>query len=617
MSPDNAALVMSYNPYLVALSFAIATLASYAALDLAGRVTATGGAIRMAWLSGGSCAMGMGIWAMHYIGMLACSLPVAVGYNWPTVVVSLLCAIFASGVALFVVSRQRMTWVDITLGSVVMGGGIAAMHYVGMSAMRLPAICRYSVPLVVLSVVLAVVISLVALWLAFTLRRDRQRDSSKKMASAVVMGAAIPVMHYTGMAAATFLPSHTLPNLTHAVSISTLGITGISLVTLFVLGMTMLTSVVDRRFAGEALKLKSSEQHYRQLVESAQVVLWRRDPHSSTFNFVNSEAESLFGYPLKDWLTERTFWKDHIHPDDRGMAESCCAQAVLDGQPQQFEHRMTAANGGILSLRTCVRVAAQADGKQELFGVMVDISARKQVQEAVAANRAKSEFLANMSHELRTPMNGILGMTELVLETELSVTQRNDLSEVKSCAEALLSLLNDVLDFSKIDTGKISLDPQPFGLHQVIADCIEALSLRAHQKQIELAFAVAAEVPEQLIGDAGRLRQILLNLIGNAIKFTEHGEVAVGLTRVPQADCLVIRFTVRDSGIGIPAEKLTKIFLPFEQADNSATRVHGGTGLGLSISKRLVELMHGRIWVESEVGVGSSFCFTAKFDSTA
>jgi two-component system, sensor histidine kinase and response regulator len=616
MSPEKSAMVMSYNYYLIGLSVVISTLASYAALDLAGRVTAARGPVRMAWLSGGACAMGMGIWAMHYIGMLACSLPVTVGYDWPTVALSLLCAMLASAVALFVVSRQHMTPVDITIGSLAMGGGIAAMHYIGMSAMRLAATCIYSVPLVIVSVVAAVLISMVALWLAFTLRRDRQHDSAKKIAAAVVMGAAIPVMHYTGMAAATFLPSPILPSLAHAVKISTLGMSGIALVTLFVLGMTLLTSVVDRRFAEQTLKLESTEQRYRQLVESAQVVLWRRDLHSSTFNFVNAEAESLFGYPVADWLTQAAFWTGHMPPHDRATAESCCAQVALDGQPQQFEHRMIAANGETLWMRTFVRVIAEDEDERELFGVMVDITARKQAQEvAEAANRAKSEFLANMSHEIRTPMNGILGMTELALETELSATQREYLSVVKSCGDGLLSLLNDILDFSKIEAGKLSLDPQPFGLQQMIADCMKALSLRAHQKGLELAFEVAPDVPEQMIGDPGRLRQIIMNLTGNAIKFTQHGEVVLNVIREPQADRLMLRFTIRDSGIGIPADQLAKIFLAFEQADSSTTRVYGGTGLGLSISRCLVELMHGRIWVESEVGVGSSFCFTAQFDA--
>ena len=617
MNPENSAMVVSYNYYLVALSVAISILASYAALDLAGRVTAARGALRLAWLGGGSCAMGMGIWAMHYIGMLAYNLPVGVVYDWRMVAVSLLCAILASGIALFVVSRKRMTLADAALGSLAMGGGIAAMHYIGMSAMRLPAICRFSFPLVALSIVLAVVISLVALRLAFTLREERQIGRSKKIVSAVVMGAAIPVMHYTGMAAATFYPSRMPRNLTHAVNISTLGLTCITFVTVFVLGMAVLTALVDRRFVKQTLQLESSEEHYRELVESAQVVLWRRDPHSSTFNFVNAEAESLLGYPLEAWLTQPAFWSDHIHPDDRVSTESFCAQAVLDGQPRQFEHRMIAAGGAILWLRTCVRGVSGLHGERELFGVMVDISARRQAQEAAeAANRAKSEFLANMSHEIRTPMNGILGMTELALDTELSATQREYLSVVKSCADGLLTLLNDILDFSKIEAGKLNLDPQPFAPHQMIADCMRALSLRAHQKGLELAFEVAADVPEQLVGDSGRLRQILMNLTGNAIKFTEQGEVVVSVAREPRADGLFIRFTIRDSGIGIPADKLSKIFAAFEQADSSTTRLYGGSGLGLSISRRLVDLMHGRLWVESEIGVGSSFSFTARFDST-
>jgi two-component system sensor histidine kinase/response regulator len=483
MNANHSIMVMSYNYYLVALSVVISTLASYAALDLAGRVTAARGPLRIAWLSGGACAMGMGIWAMHYIGMLACSLPVAVGYDLPTVAGSLLCAILASGTALFVVSRRRMTPVHLAFGSLAMGGGVAAMHYVGMAAMRLPAIRSYSVPLVTLSVVLAVLISLVALWLSFTLREERGNRSQKKIASALLMGAAIPVMHYTGMAAVTFIPARVASNLTHAVNISSLGLSSITLVTLFVLGMTLLTSLVDRRFAEQTLKLDSSEQQYRQLVESAQVVLWRRNPRSSTFTFVNSEAEALFGFPIGDWLTQPSFWTDHLHADDREKVECCCAQAALTGQPQQFEHRMTAATGEVLWLRTCVRVVAGTEGERELFGVMVDISARKEAQEAAeAANRAKSEFLANMSHEIRTPMNGILGMTELALETDLSGTQRDYLSVVKSCADGLLSLVNDILDFSKIEAGKLTLDPHPFGLHKVVADCMKDLSLRAHQK---------------------------------------------------------------------------------------------------------------------------------------
>src|ERR1700730_7127271 len=236
-------LVGSYDYRLVAMSVVIAILASYAALDLAGRVTAARGDPRAVWLAGGATDMGLGIWSMHYIGMLAFRLPVQVRYDWPTVMLSLLAAILASAVALYVVSRREMGYASVVVGSLAMGAGIAGMHYTGMAAMRLTAMCRYNVPLVTISVVLAIVISFVALMLAFRFRQERKHSVWYKGGSAVVMGAAIPVMHYVGMAAASFSSSALAPDLSHAVSVSSLGAAGITLVAMMVLALAVLTSV--------------------------------------------------------------------------------------------------------------------------------------------------------------------------------------------------------------------------------------------------------------------------------------------------------------------------------------------------------------------------------------
>jgi signal transduction histidine kinase/CheY-like chemotaxis protein len=230
-----------------------------------------------------------------------------------------------------------------------------------------------------------------------------------------------------------------------------------------------------------------------------------------------------------------------------------------------------------------------------------------------AANQAKSIFLANVSHEIRTPMNAIIGMTELALELRLDPAQREYLEVVKTSADALLSVINEILDFSKIEAGKFSLDPMPFDLRESFGDPLKLLAVRAHKKGIELVCDICSEVPEHLIGDPTRLRQILVNLVGNAIKFTHHGEVVVTAKLDEQTpDGVLLHVTVADTGIGITADKLQSIFDPFVQADGSTTREFGGTGLGLTISARLVELMGGRIWVESVVRQGSTFHFTAR-----
>ena len=383
----------------------------------------------------------------------------------------------------------------------------------------------------------------------------------------------------------------------------------------------ILRDVTERIQAQEALR--QSEERHRMIIEEMADSYWEMDL-TGHFTFFNNRVMIEQGRTREELLSlNNSTNRPHIDDENQQKAFQALRRVFVTGEALRgVTYELIRGDGQRYMIESTISLIKDADGTPIGFrGISRDvtkrIAAEKELQKAKeaaeAANQAKSEFLANMSHEIRTPMNGILGMTELTLDTELSGDQREYLSLVKSSAEALLALINDILDFSKIEAGKFELDPISFHLRDSLDDTMKTLALRAHQKGLELACQVAADVPDALIGDPSRLRQIVINLVGNAIKFTEQGEVVLQVSVEEQTnDDLILHFAISDTGIGIPAEKQAVIFEAFSQADNSTTRRYGGTGLGLTISARLVALMKGQVWVKSAPGLGSTFHFTTR-----
>ena len=381
----------------------------------------------------------------------------------------------------------------------------------------------------------------------------------------------------------------------------------------------MFWDITDRKITED--DLKEAHAFLDSIVDNVPIMLFVKEAEGLRFVRFNRASEELVGIRREDVLGKCDF--DLFPPEEAQFFTQKDRGVLADGVMVEIpEEIIDTRNHGRRILHTKKIPVMDATGRpQFLLGISEDITEKKQTELALqeakdaaeAASRAKSDFLANMSHEIRTPMNAVLGMTELLLETKLDNTQRDYVKMVHDSGEALLSLINDILDFSKIESGKFSLDCAEFSLQETLGDTMKTLAIRAQHKDLELAVHLATDVPPVLIGDRGRLRQIVMNLVGNAVKFTERGEIVLDVSCQSKSDDVVeLLFQVRDTGIGIPTDKLDRIFQAFEQADSSTTRRYGGTGLGLTITSRLIHLMEGSIWVESTPGQGSTFFFTAR-----
>jgi PAS domain S-box-containing protein len=379
-------------------------------------------------------------------------------------------------------------------------------------------------------------------------------------------------------------------------------------------------NITERKNAEESIR--KSEERFQIIARATNDTIWDWDLNTNRV-WWNEGINSVFGYPAEAVDNDGHWWDQHIHPDDRErILQGQRAVIEQGGHFWSDEYRYRRADGSYADVFDRAYVTRDTHGRPlRMIGAMMDITTRKQAEkeiarardEAVEVARLKSEFLANISHEVRTPLNGIIGMTVLLDDSELHPEQRNFVETIKTCSEVLLRIINDILDFSKMEAGKLCFETLDFNLRQTVESTIEVLADRADRKHVELVLLIDANVPVQLRGDPGRLRQVLMNLVVNAVKFTEHGEVVVRVALESESESqVVLCFTVKDTGVGIPASAMPYLFQAFSQVDGSTTRRYGGTGLGLAISKSIVEMMGGQIGVQSTPGKGSSFWFTVR-----
>lgn len=743
IDPDPSTLLQgSYNPWLVLLSLLIAIGSSNIGLQIAAmarRAPKTFHA-HIALLTG-SLAMGGGIWSMHFIGMLAFRIGDHVHYSPLITLGSMIPSIFASWVALHMLSSDTISRKRLLLGGVLVGAGIGTMHYSGMAAMHMDIVLKYDPRWFALSILVAVILAILALWIRFGLRDQAQLTPlQKNVLASVVMGLAIAGMHYTGMKAARFIgvADNTLDTTENHIFLATvITVMTIALSVIALAGNLLLRyRQLYTQLQGSESRLREREQQSRSLISNIPGITFRGEiaPPWRTI-FISDAVERVTGWKAEEFIAGRITLGDMIHPDDIERIDKQAHDALLNKRALHCEYRVMHRDGTehwvsetssgayddkgnpkwidgvIIDITDSVRRAYEFEGvvqaigralavaefdmdgtiigvndnflrltgylKNELMGrhhrilcspdevgsdeyktfwgnlqqgnfqsgeffrigrdgnpiwiqaaynpilnvdgkpwkifkIAIDLTERKAMEQdlleakesAEAAAVAKGMFLANMSHEIRTPMNAIIGFTELLMDSPLNPLQSKHMQTVRHAARSLLGLLNDILDTAKLERGALELDTHPFSLRELCERILAELQLQADKKGLELKFEYAETLRTQVIGDELRVRQILINMLGNAIKFTPRGEVR--LTVNPSDGG--IQLQIIDTGIGIAADRIEHIFTPFTQADASMARRFGGTGLGTTIARQLTERMGGKISVTSREGHGS--CFT-------
>ncbi len=749
LNPDPASLLQgSYNLWLVGLSVLIAIGSSYIGLQIAAMTRRAPKSIhaQIALLTG-SLALGGGIWSMHFIGMLAFSIGSHVHYDPLGTLASMVPSVFASWVALYMLSAEHISRRQLVIGGLLVGAGIGTMHYSGMAAMHMEATLKYDPRWFAASILVAVLLAILALWIRFGLRGQTWLTGfHKSLLASSVMGLAIAGMHYVGMEAALFIaPLDSTTDIPEPAADTTNSqIFLASIITAITLALSMLAlagNMILRyrqlyaQMQDGQLRLREQEQQYRTLIGNMPGIAFRTEfaPPWCTL-FISDAVERMTGWPAAEFMAGRIALGQLVHPEDMPGITQHMETALRERRSYHIDYRLTHRDGserwvsetgsyvysegdtpnwidgviidvtesrrranefegvvqaigkalavaefdmdgnviaindkflqltgyikaellgkhhsklctpeevssagyrefwrklqagefqsgeycrvGIDGRRVWIQAAynpiLDVDGKPwKVFKLAIDLSDRKAMEQdlriakehAEQAAVAKGMFLANMSHEIRTPMNAIIGFAELLLDSPLNPSQQKQLHTLRQSARSLLGLLNDILDTAKLERGALELELQAFSLRNLCQQILAEFQLQADKKGLALHLDYPTQVRDLVLGDELRLRQILVNLLGNALKFTAQGEVRLGLS---ESDKL-LRIQISDTGIGIAADRIEQIFTPFTQADASMARRFGGTGLGTTIARQLVELMGGSINLTSRLGEGSCF----------
>lgn len=631
-------MIFAWNIPLVCLSIIVAMIGSFTALTHAQRMRETDERSSWEWMVAGSMTLGLTIWSMHFVGMLAFHLPISISYDLVLTLLSVLPAIAAALLGFYVLHKTDISKFRILVSGLIMGVGISIMHYTGMAALKMSPEISYDPLFFSLSVAVAIIASWGALLMMYQGERIKLSLMLRFVLGGLIMGLAISGMHYMAMLGVNFQPNSMCLATSSRVDPDFLAIM-VSIISMIWFGGGIIAVLFDKRMARQnALALELLEEDHRQELSdlnSQQVV---HDQHSVvalravlntvvdgiiTINdrgiveTVNPAAERLFGYAAQEIIGRNVSMlmpePYHSHHDGYIKRFSATSEARIIGIGRDVVGLRKDGSSFPMSLAIS---EMWINEQQHFTGIVRDITERKQGEElllhakenAEKANRAKDSFLATMSHEIRTPLTGILGMLELLSLTHLDKEQRATLDAAWDSGRGLLRIVSDILDWSKIEEGKLELSLRPTSIAHLFQDIVNTYSRIASSKSLTLLQNIDARLSSAHIVDPMRLSQVLNNFISNAIKFTQGGEIELRAELLNQLESGErIRFSVKDTGIGIAKDVQERLFQRYQQESADTARLYGGTGLGLSICQRLAEMMEGVIELKSEPGLGSIF----------